>query len=115
MRKMAKTFALVSLLALAFSTPVRAQTGSETQGKANTAASNPEPAGQAPGEVMKKLSDLVHAGKYAEAQRLTTGLLAAYPDDERLIKAELLLEKSLAAASARAPVGSQQPTTDASF
>jgi hypothetical protein len=54
---MARTFAIASILALAFSTPVRAQTGSETQGNANTAASNPAPAGQAPVEVMKKLSD----------------------------------------------------------
>jgi hypothetical protein len=51
---------------------------------------------------MKKLSDLVHAGRYAEAQQLTAGLLLAYPDDQRLIKAKALLDKSLAAASAKA-------------
>ena len=74
-----------------------AQTSAPTQGNATSA--NVSPAGQAPDDVMKRLSDLVHAGNYAEAQRLTSGLLAAYPGDERLIKAELLLEKSLAAAS----------------
>src|ERR1700720_2465436 len=92
MRKMAKTFALASILALAFSIPVRAQTGSDAQGNANTSASNPAPAGQAPDEVMKKLSDLVHAGKYAEAQQLAAGLLLAYPDDQRLAKAKALLD-----------------------
>jgi hypothetical protein len=30
---------------------------------------------------MKKLSDLVHAGKYTEAQQLTAALLLAFPDD----------------------------------
>src|ERR1700675_1542583 len=81
--------------------------------RANATAANSAPTVQAPDDVMKKLSDLVQAGKYAEAQHLTSGLLVAYPNDERLIKAELLLEKSLAAASAKAAVGSNPPTTDA--
>jgi hypothetical protein len=62
----------------------------------------------------KKITDLVHAGKYAEAQRLTTGLLVAYPDDQRLIKAEALLEKLLApGGSANTAPGGTQPTNDA--
>jgi hypothetical protein len=43
---------------------------------------------------------LVNAGKYAEAQQLTTGLLVAYPDDQRLIKTKALLEKMVAAPAA---------------
>ncbi len=42
-----------------------------------------------------KISELVHAGKYAEAQQLTTGLLLAYPDDKRLVKTKALLEELL--------------------
>ena len=63
----------------------------------NTIAANPIPTGQAPDDVVKKLSDLVHDGKYAEAQQLTAGLLLAYPDDQHLIKAKALLDKLLAA------------------
>jgi hypothetical protein len=35
------------------------------------------PTGQAPDEATKKISELVHARKYAEAQQLTTDLLVA--------------------------------------
>lgn len=83
--------------------PVRAQTGSEAQGNAGTTAPKRAPAGQAPEEVMKKLSDLVHAGKYAEAQQLTTGLLMAYPNDQRLIKVKALLDKAPASPSSAKP------------
>jgi hypothetical protein len=62
------------------------------------AADSNAPTGQVPDEAMKKLSDLVHAGKYAEAQQLTAGLLLAYPEDQRLLKAKTLLDKSLATA-----------------
>lgn len=58
------------------------------------------PAGQAPDEATRKITELVHAGKYAEAQQLTTGLLLAYPDDQRLVKTKAMLEKLLAAGSA---------------
>lgn len=54
------------------------------------------PPAQAPDEMTKKITDLVHAGKYADAQQLTNGLLIAYPDDQRLIKARALIEKMLA-------------------
>jgi hypothetical protein len=61
-----------------------------------------------------KITDLYHAGKYAEAQQLTTGLLVAYPDDQRLIKAIALLEKMLApGGSANAAPGGNQPTNNA--
>ena len=55
--------------------------------------------GQAPNDVTDKITELVRDGKYAEAQGLTTGLLLAYPSDQRLIKAKALLEKLLAPAA----------------
>jgi hypothetical protein len=58
-------------------------------------AANSTLAGQAPEEVMKRLSALVHARKYTEAEQLTEGLLVAYPGDSRLIKGRALLEKLL--------------------
>ena len=65
--------------------------------------SNAAPGAQSPGlasnDVTKKITDLVNAGRYAEAQALTTGLLVAYPNDPRLIKTKSLLEKLLAPAS----------------
>jgi hypothetical protein len=97
MRKTLKPLLLGFVLALIVHPPIYAQT---TIGA--SAAANPTPTGQAPDEVMKKLSDLVHAGKYLEAQQLTTGLLLAYPDDQRLIKAKALLDESLVAASPKA-------------
>jgi PEGA domain len=54
---------------------------------------------------------LVHAGKYAEAQQLTTGLLLAYPNDERLLKAKALLEKLLTSPASATP-GNNQPTNN---
>jgi hypothetical protein len=65
--------------------------------------SNPAPrkpgAAQASDDMAKKITNLVNAGQYTEAQQLTTGLLVAYPDDQRLIKTKSLLEKLLASAS----------------
>jgi hypothetical protein len=102
MKKLIASFLLAFLLVLLFLPRLHAQTATTTAADANAAAGNAALNGQAPDEVMKKLSDLVHAGKYAEAQQLTTGLLLAYPDDQRLTKAKALLDKSLAAASAKA-------------
>jgi hypothetical protein len=77
---------------------------------ANPAAPSSAPSGQAPDEATRKITDLVHAGKYAEAQQLTNGLLIAYPDDQRLIKAKALIEKLLApGGSTSAAPGSAQP------
>ncbi len=80
-------------------------------------AANAAPTGQAPSEVLKKLSDLIHAGKYADAQQLAAGLLLAYPDDQRLIKAKALLDKAVSASqpadtgtSANQPTSSVAPT-----
>src|SRR4029077_12564506 len=47
-------------------------------------------AAQAPEEMTKRITSLVDAGKYAEAQQLTTGLLVAYPEDQRLSKTQAL-------------------------
>jgi hypothetical protein len=47
----------------------------------------------APDDMTKKITALVDAGKYAEAQQLTAGLLIAFPNDERLVKAKALIEK----------------------
>src|SRR5579859_2515239 len=66
----------------------------------NAPAPNSASAAQAPDDMTAKITTLVNAGKYAEAQQLTTGLLVAYPDDQRLIKTKALLEKMLAAPAA---------------
>jgi hypothetical protein len=75
---------------------------SESGAPANPASTNnaapatpATPSGQAPEEMTRKISELVHAGKYPEAQQLTKGLLIAYPDDLRLIKAKALIDKLL--------------------
>jgi hypothetical protein len=91
--------------------PLHAQTTTNAPVAAANATSVPTP--QAPDEVTDKITDLVHDGKYAEAQQLTTGLLLAYPDDQRLIKAKALLNKLLApGGSANAVPGSSQPAND---
>lgn len=59
--------------------------------------------GQARGDMTKKITDLVNAGRYGEAQQLTTRLLVAYPDDQRLIRAKALIEKLLASGSSANP------------
>jgi len=77
----------------------------------SNAAANPAPASLAPDEMTKKITDLVHSGKYTEAQQLTTGLLVAYPNDQRLIKAKALIDKLLApGGSASAAPVTNQPT-----
>ena len=94
------------------SLPLYSQTAKAHTAKAAAAA----PAGQAPGEMTAKIAELVHAGQYTEAQQLTTGLLAAYPGDQRLIKAKAVIEKLMApAGSASAdPVGGPAANNDAS-
>lgn len=83
----------------------------EPPDNANATASAPSmPSGkQASDDMTKKITELVHAGKYAEAQQLTTGLRVAYPDDQRLIKAKGLIEKLLAASGRMPRVASFQP------
>jgi hypothetical protein len=72
--------------------------------------------GQTPEEITRKITELVHAGKYAEAQKLTEAMLIAYPNDQRLIKAKALIAQLLASAgsTSAAPITSQstQPATN---
>ncbi len=75
MRKLARFSISAAVLSLALLAPLQAQTG------------------QAPDAATAKISELVHAGRYAEAQQLTGGLLIAYPNDQRLIKAKALIEQ----------------------
>jgi hypothetical protein len=88
---------------------------SPTNTNARMAAPSAPATGQAPGDVTKKITDMVNAGKYAEAQQLTTGLLVAYPDDQRLIRAKALIEKLLAPGTSVNPAPeSSQPAQPAS-
>src|ERR1700730_3316351 len=96
MGKLTNSFFLELSLVLICLPPIYAQTATTAPANAKAAPTNKTPAGQAPDDVMTKLADLVRAGKYAEAQQLTGGLLLAYPDDQRLIKAKALLDRSLA-------------------
>jgi hypothetical protein len=91
---MPKSFAFGIALAMFLVPASRAQSTSEAPAQTSTAAS------QAPDDVMKKLSDLVHAAKYADARQSVTALLILYPDDQRLLKAKALLDKSPASADA---------------
>jgi hypothetical protein len=109
MTKIRAPFLLGLFLFLMYSSTVQAQTTTNAIPSPKTQTANPTPTGQAPDDVMKKLSDLVHAGKYAEAQQLTAGLLLAYPDDQRLIKAKALLDKALASSKPADPAASTTP------
>lgn len=106
------TFVLGLVLLLISLSPVHAQAVTNAPADANPTAAIPAPPAQAPDDVTNKITNLVHDGKYAEAQQLTTGLLLAYPDDQRLIKAKALIEKMLAPAAANPPAisGSQTAT-----
>jgi hypothetical protein len=110
MHKMSKSLILGFLLALICLPPLHAQRAHRLPTDPNPAATDPVPAGQAPDEMTKKITDLVHGGKYTEAQRLTAGLLVAYPDDQRLIRAKTLLETLLAPG---ATPSNSQPTSNA--
>jgi heme-degrading monooxygenase HmoA len=107
-----KLFMLGWLIAVMFLPAARAQTSPGPAGETSPAATATA-ASQAPDEATRKISELVHAGKYAEAQQLTTGLLVAYPEDQRLIKAKGMLEKILAGGGAvNAPANSHAPASD---
>ena len=110
MPKIPRLLLLASLLTLTMRTPLLAQAPAPSPGDANPAAPTSAPSGQAPDDLTKKITELVHAGKYTEAQQLTAGLLVAYPNDQRLIKAKALIEKLLAPAGPTSPApGSSQP------
>jgi len=91
-----KSFILSIVLILAMAIPSTAQVTPVAE--TNSAVTSQSSANQAPDDVIKKLSDLIHAEKYTEAQQLAAGLLLAYPDDQRLLKAKSLLDKLLASA-----------------
>lgn len=93
---------LLALLILSPQAPLNA--GAED----TNPSANPAPADQAPDEATKKITDLVHAGKYGEAQQLTEALLIAYPNDQRLIKAKALIDKLIA------PTGTIEAAPDTS-
>jgi hypothetical protein len=108
MGQLSKSFALGFSLVMICLLPLCAQTGNAP---APNAAANPAPSGQAPDNMTAKITELVHAGKYADAQQLTAGLLIAYPNDQRLIKAKALIEKLLApAGSVSTPPVDNHPT-----
>jgi hypothetical protein len=93
MGKLSKSLILGFFLVLMVRPSLQAQT--ELPAPATAPAADPAPTGQAPSEVLKKLSDLIHSGKYVDAQQLAAGLLLAYPDDQRLIRAKALLDKAV--------------------
>ena len=113
MEKLTKLLIFGLSLVLGCMAPMCAQNAS-TDPKAASSTAN---AAQAPEDMTKKITDLVNAGKYAEAQALTTGLLVAYPNDQRLIKTQALLKQLLtpvaATPSTREASPSAQPVTDA--
>jgi hypothetical protein len=101
-----KSFIILFILVLGILSPLHAQT--------DAAAVNGVAAPvQAPDDMTRKITDLVNAGKYAEAQQLTTGLLVAYPDDQRLIKAKALIEKFLTPGGSAKAEPESQPTQPA--
>jgi hypothetical protein len=100
MTQLSQSLILGFLLTLICVPPLHAQTATSALATAtDTVAANPTLAGQAPDEATKKITGLVHAGKYAEAQQLTAGLLIAYPNDQRLIKAKAVIDGLLSSAS----------------
>lgn len=106
--------AIVLGFTIAFSClQLHAQTTNNAPAETNVAGANTNAPLQAPDEVTRRITDLVHAGKYAEAQQLTTGVLLAYPNDQRLIKAKALLDKLLAPGGPmNATPGGNQPLSN---
>jgi len=80
--------------------PSRAQPPLENVQAADTnaAVANPAPVDEAPDLVIKKLFALVREEKYAEAQQLAVGLVLAYPNDQRLVKAKVMMDQALVSA-----------------
>jgi hypothetical protein len=101
MRKLSKSLILGIVLALIALPLFHAQTAANAT--ADTSAA------QAPDEVTNKITELFHAGKYVEAQQLTTGMLLAYPNDQRLIKTKALLDKLLTPGAGTATQANEKP------
>jgi hypothetical protein len=111
MKKWTKLFICGSFLALGGLASLRGQIAST-----HSDASSQPAAARASDEMTKRITDLVNAGKYPEAQALTTGLLVAYPNDERLIKTQALLKQLVPTAAVPSTSGispSAQPATGA--
>jgi hypothetical protein len=104
-RSRAKIGFIVILSAGMLATTARGQMNQDSTGQASGAAA------QAPDDATKRLSELVHAGRYAEAQQTVGALLLLYPEDQRLIKAKALLDKSAAATPATSVVASNSATS----
>ena len=105
------SFILGLILALTVSATLHAQSGASAPSRSSATAADPAPSGQAPDDATKKVTELVHAGKYSEAQQLTAGLLIAYPNDQRLVRAKALIEKLLSPAGPEnTPQANNQPT-----
>jgi hypothetical protein len=104
LKTLSRSFLRVSFAALICLAPFQAQTVTDAPVRNNASV-----AAQAPEEMTTKITNLVDSGKYAEAQQLTTGLLVAYPGDQRLIKTKALLEQLLAAPSAPNATPGNQP------
>jgi hypothetical protein len=112
MRIISKSLIPEFFLGLIFLPSLHAQSAPSAPAATSASAAKAIPADQVPDDVMKKLSVLVHAGKYPEAQQLTAGLLMAYPDDQRLIKIKALLDKSPAPAGSPSATPSPNPPTN---
>ncbi|HEX8926170.1 MAG TPA: hypothetical protein VF786_10285 [Terriglobales bacterium] len=95
-------FIRVLCFAIIFTAPLIAQTPSTPASQATAPA-------KAPDEMTQKITELVHAGRYVEAQQLTTGLLVAYPNDLRLIKAKTLIDQLLASPQTNAESANRAP------
>jgi hypothetical protein len=109
MNTLATLLVLGLLLGLTFGQPLKAQSAKPV---ADAKATKSDPTGQAPDDATRKIAELVHAGKYSEAQQLTAGLLIAYPGDQRLVKAKAVIEKLLSPNAD--PSGSPQTRNTAS-
>ena len=110
MKELTKAVIVGSVLALICPLPLYAQTTANAPVDINATATPTGLSSQAPDEATSKITELVHAGKYTEAQQLTAGLLIVYPNDQRLIRAKALIEKLLApSGSANATGSSDQP------
>src|SRR5713101_2163382 len=111
MKNLTKSLIPGFILALMCLPPLHAQTEGSTSADTRPSAASPTTPGQAPDEVMKKLSELVLAGKHAEAQQTVAALLILYPDDQRLVKAKALLGKPSVTAGAPSVAPTSNPPT----
>jgi hypothetical protein len=109
--KLLKPFILSSAIVVTTALSSLAQVTTPAVPDTNAMPTNAVPANQAPDSVMKKLSDLVRAGKYAEAQQTVAALLILYPDDQGLVKAKALLDKAFGAAGAPNVAPTANPPT----